>query len=215
VTGAGPPAGPALCSGEPDLVRQEFWAWLTGAQLVRKSGAAMTASTTAGRARPVTTDQISFTGMRREVNRSMVQTLVTATTSPAVLAALAEATGRAALGTLIVTGRQRHSGRRQKSRPRFPYTQVTTSTVTGPVTIIRFHPAWVSPQAPGIPDGPVTCTNDPETEASAPRGPWNRTRPQRDAGLCHAPSVPSPSASRPTRSKPRGKSITPQPARNT
>jgi hypothetical protein len=73
VTGAGPATGPALRSGEPDLVRQEFWAWLTGAQLVRKSGAA---STTAGGARPVTTDQISFTGMRREVNRSMVQTLV-------------------------------------------------------------------------------------------------------------------------------------------
>ena len=145
VTGAGPSTGPALRSGEPDLVRQEFWAWLTGAQLLRKSGAAMTASTTAGRARPVTTGQISFTGMRREVNRSMVQTLVTATTSPAVLAALAEATRRAALGTLIVTGRQRHSGRRQKSRPSFPHTQVTTPTVTGPVTIIRFHPEWVGP----------------------------------------------------------------------
>src|SRR5260221_3652604 len=64
VTGAGPSAGPALRSGEPDLVRHEIWAWLTGAQLVRNSGAAaltaMAASTTAGsRARPVTTDQIS------------------------------------------------------------------------------------------------------------------------------------------------------------
>jgi hypothetical protein len=104
-------------------------AWLTGAQLVRKSGAVITASTTAGGARPVTTDQISFTGMRREVNRSMVQTLVTATTLPA--------------------------------------------------------------------------------------GPWNRARPQRDAGFCHTRSAPSPSASRPTRSKPRGKSITPQSVRNT
>ena len=144
VTGAGPSTGPALRSGEPDLARQEFWAWLTGAQLVRKTGAA---STTAGGARPVTTDQISFTGTRREVNRSMVQTLVSATTSPAVLAALAEATSRAALSTLIVTGRQRHSGRRQKSRPGFPHTQVTTPTVTGPVTITRFHPTWIDSQA--------------------------------------------------------------------
>lgn len=40
VTGAGPSTGPSLRSEEPDLVRQEFWAWLTGAQLVRKSGAA-------------------------------------------------------------------------------------------------------------------------------------------------------------------------------
>jgi len=152
VTGAGPSAGPALRSGEPDLVRQEFWAWLTGAQLVRKSGAAaltaMAASTTAGsRARPVTTDQISFTAMRREAARSMVQTLVTAATSPAVLARLAEAASRAALGTLITTGRQRHSGRRQKSRPSFPHTQVTTPTFTGPVTITRFHPEWVDSQA--------------------------------------------------------------------
>ena len=144
VTGAGPPTGPALRSGEPDLVRQEFWAWLTGAQLVRKSGAA---STTAGGARPVSTDQISFTAMRREAARSMVQTLVTAAASPAVLARLAEAASRAALGTLIVTGRQRHSSRRQKSRPRFPHTQVTTPTVTGPVTITRFHPEWVGSQA--------------------------------------------------------------------
>jgi hypothetical protein len=43
--------------------------------------------------------------------------------------------------------RQRHSGRRQKIRPRFPHTQVTTPTVTGPVTITRFHPEWVAPQA--------------------------------------------------------------------
>src|SRR5260221_13967382 len=80
VTGAGPPAGPALRSGEPDLVRQEFWAWLTGAQLVRKSGgAALTAtaaSTTAGSgARPVTTDQLSVTAMRRQAARAMLQTL--------------------------------------------------------------------------------------------------------------------------------------------
>jgi hypothetical protein len=154
VTGAGPSTGPALRSGEPDLVRQEFWAWLTGAQLVRKSGAATLTATATGadtapgsRARPVSTDQISFTAMRREAARSMVQTLVTATTSPAVLTTLADATSRAALGTLIVTGRQRHSDRRQKSRPGFPHTQVTTPTVTAPVTITRFHPEWVGSQA--------------------------------------------------------------------
>jgi Insertion element 4 transposase N-terminal len=148
VTGAGPSTGPALRSGEPDLVRQEFWAWLTGAQLIRKSGAATLTATAAGsRARPVTTDQISFTAMRREAARSMVQTLVTAGTSPAVLARLAEAASRTALGTLIVTGRQRHSGRRQKSRPGFPHTPVTTPTVTGSVTITRFHPEWIDSQA--------------------------------------------------------------------
>ena len=156
VTGAGPSAGPGLRSEEPDLVRQEFWAWLTGAQLVRKSGAATLAATAAstaagGTARPVTTDQISFTAMRREAARSMVQTLVTAATSPAVLARLAEEASRAALDTLIVTGRQRHSSRRQKSSPSFPHTRVTTPTVTGPVTITRFHPEWVDTQAAGTP----------------------------------------------------------------
>ena len=53
----------------------------------------------------------------------------------------------AIVGTLIITGRQRHSGRRQKSRPGFPHTRVTTPTVTGPVTITRFHPQWVGSQA--------------------------------------------------------------------
>src|SRR5258707_11643765 len=125
VTGAGPSAGPALRSGEPDLVRQEFWAWLTGAQLVRKSGAAaltaMAASTTAGsRARPVTTDQISFTAMRREAARSMVQTLVTAATSPAGLPPPPQATTRAPLRTLATTGRRPRFGRTEKSRASLP-----------------------------------------------------------------------------------------------
>ncbi|MGO8883029.1 MAG: hypothetical protein ACLQI7_04865, partial [Streptosporangiaceae bacterium] len=62
----------------------------------------------------MTTDQISFTAMRREAARSMVQTQVTAATSPAALARLAETASHAALSTLIVTGRQRHSSRRQK-----------------------------------------------------------------------------------------------------
>lgn len=141
LTGAGPCTGPSLRSEEPDLARQEFWAWLTGTQLVRKSGAATLSTAAAGSStRQVTTDQISFTAMRREAARSMVQTLVTASTSAAALAGLAEATGLAALATLIVTGRQRHSARRQKSRPAFPHTQATKPTITGPVTITRFQP---------------------------------------------------------------------------
>lgn len=148
VTGAGPSTGPALRSEEPDLVRQEFWAWLTGTQLIRRSGAATLTTTAAGsRARQVTADQISFTAMRREAARSMVQTLVTAATSVAALAGLAEAAGRAALATLIVTGRQRHSARRQKSSPAFPHTQVTKRTITGPVTITRFQPGSAGPRA--------------------------------------------------------------------
>jgi hypothetical protein len=73
----------------------------------------------------------------------------TASTSPAELARLADVTGRVALATLIITGRKRHSGRRQKSRPGFPRTQVTTPTVTGPVTITRFRPERIDSQAAG------------------------------------------------------------------
>jgi hypothetical protein len=149
MTGAGPSTGPIVRSGEPGLVRQELWAWLTATQLVRRTAADAAASTAAGadrpegnpgRAKPVDTDQVSFTAVRREVIRSMVQTHATATTSAAALAALAEATSRAVLATLVVTGRQRHSARRQKHRPSFPHTQATTATVTGPVQITRFQP---------------------------------------------------------------------------
>jgi Insertion element 4 transposase N-terminal/Transposase DDE domain len=144
MTGAGPSTGPILRSGEPDLVRQEFWAWLTATQLIRAAaaGAASAAHRSVdrqGAARPVGTDQISFSTMRRQATRSLVQTLVTATTPAATLAELAETTSRATLNTLITTGRNRHSARRQKNRPSFPHTQVTTPTVTGPVQITRFQ----------------------------------------------------------------------------
>jgi hypothetical protein len=148
VTGAGPATTPCLRSGEPGLVYQEFWAWLAAAQLVRASAAAAagTRSAAAISARrhpgqPAGTDQISFTTMRRTVTASMRQSLVTATTSLAALAALAEAAGQTALHTLTVTGRHRYSERKQKSRPSFGHTTVTKTTHTGPVKITRFQPA--------------------------------------------------------------------------
>jgi hypothetical protein len=153
MTGAGPSTGPILRSGEPALVRQELWAWLTATQLVRgaAAGAASTATThrnTVGKGavRPVGTDQISFTTMRRQATRSLIQTLVTAATPAAELAELAEATSHATLNTLITTGRNRRSARRQKNRPSFPHTQVTTPTVTGPIQITRFQR---DPDTPG------------------------------------------------------------------
>jgi hypothetical protein len=157
MTGAGPSTGPILRSGEPALVRQELWAWLTATHLVREAAAATTPCPAAalrpagavlasgpGVAAPTSrsagTDQISFTTIRREAIRSMIQTLVTATTSPRALFQLARQTSGAALGNVVITGRQRHSARRQKNRPRFPHTRVTTPTVTGPVQITRFQP---------------------------------------------------------------------------
>jgi hypothetical protein len=149
ITGAGDrTSGPVLRSGTPRLVIGEFWAWMTGTQLVRASAAAsVTSDAAAARALrrrrtsgPVTTDQVSFTTTRNHAIRSMIQTKVTAATSLAELAALAEATSRTTLHTLIITGRQRHSPRAQKARPRFPHTSATKTTVTGIAEVARFQP---------------------------------------------------------------------------
>ena len=149
ITGAGDrTSGPVLRSGTPRLVIQEFWAWMTATQLVRASAAASLA-TDAAAARalrrreasgPVTTDQVSFTAARHYAVCSMVQSKVTASTSLAALAALAEDTSRVTLHTLVSTGRQRHSPRAQKARPGFPHTAVTKKTVTGVPQVTRFQP---------------------------------------------------------------------------
>jgi hypothetical protein len=149
ITGAGDrTCGPVLRSGSPRLVIQEFWAWMTGTQLVRASAVASLTTDAAGAraltrreaSRPVTADQVSFTVTRHNAIRSMTQTKVAASTSLAALAALAEATSRTTLHTLIVTGRQRHSPRAQKARPRFPHTSATKQTLTGVPEVTLFQP---------------------------------------------------------------------------
>jgi hypothetical protein len=130
ITDAGPSRGPILRSEEPGLVYREIWAWLTATHLVRKAAHAA-AQTTTG----VSTDQISFTTMRHEATRSMTQSTVTATTSTNALAAAADRSARAALASLVVTDRDRHSERRQKHRPKFPHTTNTTLTTRGPFTV--------------------------------------------------------------------------------
>jgi hypothetical protein len=130
ITDAGPSRGPILRSEEPDLVRQEAWAWLTATQLVRKTAHAATRTTTG-----IRTDQTSFTTTRREATRSMVQSLVTATSSPAALAHAADLTARGVLSNLVTVDRDRHSPRRQKCRPRFPHTAATKTTTRGPLKI--------------------------------------------------------------------------------
>ena len=149
IAGAGDrTSGPVLRSGTPRLVIQEFWAWMTATQLVRASAAAsLTTETAAARALrrredsgPVTTDQVSFTAARHHAICSMVQSRVTAGTSLAALAALAEETSRVTLHTLVSTGRQRHSPRAQKARPGFPHTAGTKKTVTGVPQVTRFQP---------------------------------------------------------------------------
>jgi len=149
ITGAGDrTCGPVLRSGTPRLVIQEFWAWMTATQLVRASAAAsLTTDAAAARALrrregsgPVTTDEVSFTAARHNAVCSMVQSKVTAGTSLAALAALAEDTSRVTLHTLVSAGRQRHSPRAQKARPGFPHTAVTKKTVNGVPQVTRFQP---------------------------------------------------------------------------
>lgn len=149
ITGAGNrTSGPVLRSGSPRLVIQEFWAWMTATHLVRASATASLHTQTAAartlRRRqdsgPVTADQVSFTAARHNAVRSMTQSRVTAGTSLAALAALAEETSRAVLHTLTVTGRNRHSERAQKARPGFRHTASTKKTVTGIPQITQFRP---------------------------------------------------------------------------
>ena len=154
ITGAGNrTSGPVLRSGSPRLVIQEAWAWLTATQLVRASAAAALrsehAAARAPRRRdqaPVTADEQSFTTSRHHMIRSMTSTQVTATSSLEALAAAADAAARAALHTLNVPARQRHSERAQKARPKFPHATATKTTVTGKPQVQAFAPGFSLPR---------------------------------------------------------------------
>ena len=148
ITGAGNrTSGPVLRSGSPRLVISEAWAWLTATQLTRASeAAALRGEHAAARAlrrkdaAPVTADEESFTAARQHMIRSMTSTQVNATSSLDALAAAADAAARACLHTLNVPGRQRHSERAQKARPKFPHATATKTTVTGKPQVTVFAP---------------------------------------------------------------------------
>jgi hypothetical protein len=148
ITGAGRrTSGPVLRSGSPQLVLQEAWAWLAGTQLIRASEAATLRSEEAAAralrragAKPVTADEESFTAAWHHAVRSMETTQVTATSSLAALAVAAGSAARAHLHALNVPGRDRHSPREQKARPKFPHTSATKQTVTGKYQVIVYAP---------------------------------------------------------------------------
>jgi hypothetical protein len=150
ITGAGNrTSGPVLRSGSPHLAIQEAWAWLTATQLARASAAAALHGT-AARARallrkdsaPVTTDEESFTAVRHHSVRSMTSSQVTASSSLDTIAAAADAAARAALHTLNITGRERHSERAQKARLKFRHATVTKQTVTGKPQVNVFESSF-------------------------------------------------------------------------
>jgi hypothetical protein len=141
-------SGPVLRSGSPRLVISEAWAWLTATQLVRASAAAaLRSEAAAARAlrrkdnAPVTADEESFTAVLRHATRSMTSSQVTATSSLDALAAAADAAARAALHALNVPGRERHSPRAQKARPKFAHASGTKQTVTGKPQVTVFAPS--------------------------------------------------------------------------
>jgi hypothetical protein len=150
ITGAGNrTSGPVLRSGSPRLVIQEAWAWLTATQLVRASAAtALRSEAAAARAlrrkdsAPVTADEESFTAVWRHTIRSMTSSQVTASSSLDALAAAADAAARAALHILNIPGRQRHSPRTQKARPKFRHAAATKPTVTGKPQVTVFAPGF-------------------------------------------------------------------------
>ncbi|MGH3123500.1 MAG: transposase domain-containing protein [Streptosporangiaceae bacterium] len=150
ITGAGNrTSGPVLRSGSPRLVIQEAWAWLAGTQLIRASeAAALRSEHAAARAlrrrsrQEVTADEESFTAGRHHAIRSMTTTQVTASSSLDALAAAADSAARAALHTLNLPGRQRHSKRAQKARHKFPHATATKTTVTGKPQVTVFAPGF-------------------------------------------------------------------------
>ena len=89
-----------------------------------------------------TADEESFTAVWRHAVRSMTSSQVTASSSLAALAAAAEAAARAALHTLNVPGRQRHSERAQKARTKFRHATATKQTVTGKPQVTVFAPGF-------------------------------------------------------------------------
>jgi len=195
ITGAGKrTSGPVLRSGSPRLVIQEAWAWLTAAQLVRASAAAALHGDAAkGRALRrrdsalVTADEESFTAVRHHAVRSMTSSQITASSSLAAITAAAGAAAHAALHTLNVPRRERHSERAQKARPKFPHTTATKRTVTGKPQVTIFAPSAALTIARHRPAGKEEPPRYP-----GPRTVEPRAVPPRHAGHSHSrtPSLP-------------------------
>ena len=212
ITGAGNrTSGPVLRSGSPRLVIQEAWAWLTAAQLARASAAAAlhgdAAQARALRRKDgamVTADQESFTAVRHHAIRSMTSSQVTVSSSLGALAAAADSAARAALRTLNAAGRERHSPRAQKARPKFRHTAATKKTTTRKpqVTVFASSQALNRGQA-GNPPG--------RRNRPGRRGPDRGTAPPppRHAGKHHARIPPPPLPKQTQRQQQNSKAVTP------
>jgi hypothetical protein len=72
----------------------------------------------------------------------MTSSQVTASSSLAALATAADAAARAALHTLNIPRRERHSQRTQKARPKFSHASATKRTATGRPQVTVFAPGF-------------------------------------------------------------------------
>jgi hypothetical protein len=156
ITDAGPSRGPILRSTTPAGIRQEFWAWLTATQLLRKAGHATTTKTSAvtetterddiGGSADLT-GRISFTAIRREIIRAVQLSTHTAQTSANAAIAAAERFGAHIRRVPLQIGRDRHRPRVGKWQPRFPAPKGQTATTSGRLATVVHAPA-ATPTAP-------------------------------------------------------------------
>ena len=105
----------------------------------------------------------------------MTSSQVTASSSLDAIAAAAGDAARAALHTLSIPGRQRHSKRAQKARPKFPHATATKVTITGKPQVTVFAPGFSHNH--GRSQDPAGRRN---RSARRGRGPWNRAPSRRD-----------------------------------
>jgi hypothetical protein len=193
ITGAGNrTSGPVLRSGSPRLVIQEAWAWLTATQLVRASAAAaLRSEAAAARAlrrtdsARVTADEESFTSVLCHATRSMTSSQVTATSSLDAVAAAADAAARAALHVLNVPGRERHSPRAQKARPKFAHAVGTKQTVTGKPQVTVFAPSRALTAAGRTTPGKEEPPRHPGPRTVEPTARTRRREPRAGATPAH------------------------------
>src|SRR3984893_18087741 len=118
-------------------------------------------------------DEESFTAARHHAIRSMTTAQVPASSSLTALAAAADAAARATLHTLKVPGRDRHSRRAQKARPKFARASATKKTVMGNRRSRCSHPDSPSPATRNVTrqeGGP------PRPPGAADRGPARHSR---------------------------------------
>jgi hypothetical protein len=137
ITDAGPSRGPILRSRTPDMVRQEFWAWLSATDLTRTAGRAAAAvplpATPTHPIRPLPARAVSFTATLREIIRSVTQTRNM----------IKDKVARTLRTQRIQLDRHRHRPRVTKARQAFPNAKPATTTVTGTATLLvrAVHPA--------------------------------------------------------------------------